>query len=51
MGMFSWAICNIAIIVSFTMLALHFGKWWIVLFAAFFVFSYKNKDDDKLKEG
>ena len=49
-NMFSWAICNTAIIASFTTLAIHFDKWWIVLFAALFVFSYKRRDDESKEE-
>ena len=42
MNMFSWAICNAASVACFTALAIHFEKWWIVLFAYFFVFTYKS---------
>lgn len=34
-------------VVCMTLLAIHFDKWWIVLFALLFGFSYKttNKED------
>ncbi len=39
----AWAIKNIAVVVCFTALAVYFGKWWIVLFAAFFTSSLQIK--------
>ena len=47
------AIINITAIICFTVLAIHFDKWWIVLFSAFFMFSQtSHRDDDKNdKEG
>lgn len=50
--MFAWAICNSVIIASFAALAIHFDKWWIVLFGIFFTFSFKSgsKSDDAQKE-
>lgn len=39
-----WAVTNIAIIVCFTGLAMFFGKWWIVLFAALFTYGFKSRD-------
>lgn len=44
MNMFAWAICNVAAVACFTTLAVHFEKWWIALFAIFFVFNYSNKE-------
>lgn len=44
--MIAWAVCNMTIIGCFTALAIHFETWWIVLFAALFVFSYKKKSDN-----
>jgi hypothetical protein len=44
---------NIVSLILFTYLAIAFGKWWIVLFAAFFTCSVETKviergsDDDK----
>ena len=32
------AIVNVSALVCFTVLAIHFGKWWIVLFALLFMF-------------
>ena len=29
-------ICNLGSLVAFTILALHFDKWWIILFALLF---------------
>ena len=40
---------NIISIICFTVLAIHFEKWWIVLFAYFFIFSVritKEKQND-----
>lgn len=48
--MFSWALCNTVIIASFTTLAIHFYKWWIVLFAALFTFGWKSKNTDEPPE-
>ena len=43
---------NVAIIVCFTILAVVFNHWWIVLFGALFLYSYKNDNQktDKNKE-
>ena len=37
-----WAIKNIIDIACWTVLAIHFNKWWIALFAALFVSSLKT---------
>lgn len=37
---------NIATTVCFTILAIVFNKWWIVLFSALFYSSIKLKEDD-----
>lgn len=37
---------NIATIICFTILAIIFNKWWIVLFSALFYSSIKLKEDD-----
>lgn len=34
---------NITSIICFTFLAMHFNKWWIVLFAAFFFITYRSE--------
>ncbi|MBO5917860.1 MAG: hypothetical protein J6Q14_03735 [Oscillospiraceae bacterium] len=41
-----WAVTNIAIIVCFTALAMFFGKWWIVLFAALFTYGWKSREKE-----
>lgn len=44
---------NIVSIICFTFLAIHFEKWWIVLFAAIFILTYKseNKLNKEEEEG
>ena len=37
---------NIAMITCFTILAIVFKKWWIVLFSALFYSSINSKEDD-----
>ena len=46
---FSILLMNTAPVACLTLLALHFDKWWIVLFAILFSFSYKSthKEDEK----
>lgn len=34
--------------ICFTILAIYFGKWWIVFFAAFFLTSVKTKSKGKI---
>lgn len=43
---------NSVVVICFTLLAIHFDKWWIVLFSAFFVtfVEYKNKESQKEEE-
>lgn len=36
-------ICNVVAIICFTILAVAFNKWWIVLFALLFLFESKTK--------
>lgn len=36
-------IINVSALVCFTVLAIHFGKWWIVIFAYLFMFT-ETKD-------
>ena len=38
---------NIVVIISFTVLACVFGKWWIVLFSILFMWTRFEKDDKK----
>lgn len=38
---------NCVSIVCFTVLAIHFDKWWIALFALLFMMTVENKKDDK----
>ena len=40
-----WAFKNIATLICFTILAIVFNKWWIVLFSALFYSSIKSKGD------
>lgn len=43
---------NIAIMLCWTALALHFGKWWIALFAYFCFSSFKiNESGGSNKDG
>lgn len=37
----AWAVKNSVVLVCFTCLAIYFGKWWIVFFAALFLSSLK----------
>lgn len=37
---------NISILICFTILAIVFKKWWVVLFSALFYSSIKLKEDD-----
>lgn len=43
---------NIAILACFTVLAIFFGKWWIIFFAIIFwtSVSTKNKEDNEGKK-
>ena len=41
-----WAAVNITIIIYFTALAMFFGKWWIVLFAALLTYGWKSRDKE-----
>ena len=44
-------ILNTVVLLCFTALAIHFEKWWIVLFACFFLFSKKTiQEEDNEKE-
>lgn len=36
---------NIVIMICFTVLAVVFNHWWIVLFSAFFISTFKNKEN------
>jgi len=42
---FALLLMNVIPTVCLTLLAIHFDKWWIVLFALLFGFSYKKNDD------
>lgn len=44
--MISVLIKNVIVIISFTILAICFQKWWIVLFAILFFSSVTRKDED-----
>ncbi len=42
----AWVACtveNVAAVVCFTVLAVYFGRWWIVLFAYFFTNTLTTK--------
>lgn len=39
----AWAVKNSVVIICFTVLAICFGKWWIVLFSALFTSSLVRK--------
>lgn len=41
-----WAVTNVLIIGCFTALAMFFGKWWIVLFAALLTYGWKSRDKE-----
>lgn len=47
-------IYDLIVIICFTLLSIYFKHWWIVLFAAFFLLTYKsdrkNVETDDLKE-
>lgn len=45
-----WAVTNVLIVGCFTALAMFFGKWWIVLFAALFTYSFKSRDKEDTNE-
>lgn len=39
----AWALKNSTVMVCWTILAIHFDKWWIILFAALFVDGLKTQ--------
>lgn len=41
-GIWAWAVKNSMTIVCWTLLAVHFEKWWIALFAALFINDMKT---------
>ena len=41
----SVAVINVIVMVCWTALAIHFGKWWIALFAALCFSSLRTMDD------
>lgn len=45
-----WGVVNMTAIACFTVLAIIFKKWWIILFALLFMFSYKDKENENEKE-
>lgn len=46
------AMINITAIICFTVLAIYFDKWWIVLFSALFMFNQTtHRDDDRCDRG
>lgn len=40
----AWAIKNCIVLICFAALAIYFGHWWIVLFAALFMSSIESKN-------
>lgn len=46
----AWALKNSVVIICWTALAVFFGKWWIALFAAFFVSDLKRTTSTGEKE-
>lgn len=38
---------NTAMVICFTVLAIVFKHWWIILFSAFFLSSFKSREEDK----
>lgn len=50
MSYIAWAVCNMTIIGCFTALAIHFDKWWLVLFSMLFTFSIESQGNRQKKE-
>lgn len=46
---FSLFLMNTVPIVCLTLLAVHFDKWWLVLFALLFSFSYKPNQKEEAR--
>lgn len=42
----AWVIRNVAAIICWTVLAMHFDKWWLALLSVFFLSSIKYREDD-----
>lgn len=42
---FAWAIKNSVVVICWTVLAIHFDKWWIAIFAVFMLSSVERKTD------
>lgn len=40
----TWAIKNSVVMICWTVLAIYFGKWWIVLFSALFLSDLRTKE-------
>ena len=45
----AWAFKNVGIMVCWTILAIHFDKWWIALFALMFLSSLKTENHSDRK--
>ena len=45
-GMIVVVLGNVAIVGVFAFLAIHFNKWWIVLFSILLMMGYKMSDDE-----
>ena len=37
LALYAWMVKNVCVIICWTILAIHFEKWWIALFAGLFV--------------
>ena len=48
--MIFWFLYNITMILSLTALAIHFEKWWIILFSVILFASYRTFDDKKKED-
>lgn len=43
---YKWVVLlNIVIMITYAIVAIHFEKWWIMLFSAISLFSYKTGDE------
>lgn len=45
-----WFLYNATMFTSLTYLAIHFDKWWIILFAALFFARYNSQPNEDKKE-
>ena len=46
----AWALKNSVVVICFTVLAISFGKWWIILFSCLFYSSLRvSKESERTK--